>query len=104
TNYLAPNGWRYYELVLDLTSNQTVSISGTAQSSNSFNLIDELRLFPIDAQMTTSCYDELYRMHTQTDANGRSLYYEYDESGRLLLTRDQDGNIIQTYEYHYKNN
>ena len=37
-----------------------------------------------------------------TNQNAQAEYYEYDISGRLNLIKDQDGNIIKTYEYNFK--
>ena len=38
-----------------------------------------------------------------TDANGVSTHAEYDDFGRLQYLRDQDGNILEKTDYHYKN-
>jgi hypothetical protein len=37
-----------------------------------------------------------------TDPNNVSTYFEYDGLQRLLFIKDQDRNIIQKKEYHYK--
>jgi YD repeat-containing protein len=74
----------------------TLTISGTG-------VIDEVRLYPAAAQMTTYTYSPLTGMTTQCDAGNRVTYYFYDALGRLMYVEDQDGNIIKTYQYHYLN-
>jgi YD repeat-containing protein len=71
-----------------------VEISGNA-------IIDELRLYPANAQMTTYTYDPLVGMTSQCDANNKITYYGYDSFQRLQTITDQDGNIIKTYNYQY---
>lgn len=88
------NGWNLYEhTIKGVTS---VSISGTG-------LIDELRLYPSDAQMTTYTYKPLVGITSSTDAKGQTSYYEYDDFQRLKWIKDQEGNIIKTMDYHYQN-
>jgi hypothetical protein len=89
------NGWTYYEHVVTMTSS-TLLITGN-------NYIDELRLYPVNAKMTSYTYLPLCGVGTMSDVNNRVNYYEYDGFQRLIRVRDQDGNIIKTYEYHYQN-
>lgn len=38
-----------------------------------------------------------------TDPKGMTLYFEYDAKGRLVIERDNNGNIIRNYRYTQKN-
>lgn len=86
-------GWKYYEKVI--TGTTSFTISGNAK-------IDELRLYPLHAQMSTSTYDPLRGVTSMGSANNLFTHYEYDEHGRLLVIRDQDGNILKMNKYAYK--
>jgi hypothetical protein len=89
------NGWTYYEHTITASS-ATLTISGTGS-------IDEVRLYPANAQMTTYTFSPLTGMTTQCDVDNRVTYYFYDGLGRLMYVKDQDGNIMKTYQYHYLN-
>jgi YD repeat-containing protein len=87
------NGWTYFEhIVSGVTS---VSVSGSAD-------IDELRLYPKGALMTTYCYQPLSGMTSQCDMDNRITYYRYDGLGRLKVVLDQDGNILKTIDYYFQ--
>lgn len=63
--------------------------------------VDELRITPPGAQMTTYTYDPLVGMTSATDASGRTTYYEYDGFNRLKAVKDHEGNVVQGHEYLY---
>jgi YD repeat-containing protein len=88
------NGWTYYEHLLP-TSTLQVAVSG----SNA--IIDELRLYPAEAQMTTYTYEPLIGTTSQTDSRGMPVSYEYDGYGRLINIKDEKGNIRQNMKYNY---
>ena len=84
-------GWNLYQWVL--TNPTTVTISGTR--------LDDLRLYPQNAQMATYTYKPFIGVTSKSDDNNNVQYYEYDFMGRLSLIRDQDGNILKKYCYNY---
>jgi YD repeat-containing protein len=90
---IAGNNWTYYEHLV--TGKSSILVSGTGG-------IDELRLYPAAAQMTTITYIPLIGISSQCNANNQISYYEYDGLGRLKLIRDQDGMILKNYDYQYQ--
>ena len=53
------------------------------------NFLDELRLYPKDAQMITTAYDPKVGKTAECDENNRITYYEYDGLGRLVYVKDE---------------
>jgi YD repeat-containing protein len=85
-----------------ITQKITITGSGyTATIGASGKYIDELRIYPENAVMTTYTYDPLIGVTTSTDANDVTTYYVYDSLGRLKYIKDDKGNILKKYEYHY---
>ncbi|MFM2000141.1 MAG: hypothetical protein RL204_2088, partial [Bacteroidota bacterium] len=72
--------WKYYEYVLlnESGTNQTISIS---VSGNNI-LMDELRLCPSDAHMTTYCYSKGRYLNTVCSSSNFCEYYVYDNLDR----------------------
>ena len=88
-------GWTYYEHKIPAGAS-TVQVSGGV-------IIDELRLFPESAQMTTYTYDPLIGVTSVCSPLNIISYYEYDSGGRLKAIKDINRNIVKTYDYHHKN-
>lgn len=65
-------------------------------------LIDEVRLYPEGAGMSTTTYNIQGLKTSVTDANNKIQFMEYDGLGRLRLIRDEERNILKTYEYNFK--
>ncbi|NSL86442.1 hypothetical protein ECE50_006355 [Chitinophaga sp. Mgbs1] len=87
------NGWKYYQYEVSSAAEITVSGSG---------LIDELRLYPRDAQMTTYTYDPYLGITSKCDISNQLLTYEYDGFARLKIVRDAQGKIVRLMDYRYK--
>lgn len=88
-----PGGWTYYEYRISATT--SVKISGG-------DYIDEVRLHPIDAQMTTAAFIPLVGMQYTCDVSNHLSFYTYDDLGRLLFIKDLNGNIVKKMEYGVK--
>jgi YD repeat-containing protein len=65
--------------------------------------LDEIRVYPEGAQMTTYTYNLLEGLSSVTDPNNITTYYTYDAFGRLEYTKDDKGNILRKHEYKYVN-
>ena len=84
-------GWTYYEH----------EISGTSVTIAGSGCIDEVRLYPKAAQMSTYTYLPAIGMSSQCDINNHITYFFYDSFNRLRLIKDEDKNIIKKIEYKY---
>lgn len=93
--FTATDHWVYREV--QLTNPGTVTLQ-----PGSGVLLDELRLHPVGASMTTHTYIPQVGVHSQTDDNGKTSYYEYDDQQRVKLVRDQNRNIVKQYQYRMK--
>jgi hypothetical protein len=86
------NGYTYHEV--KLTAGTAISITGSGN-------VDEIRLYPSTAQMTSYTYDPLLRLIAECSVNSTISYYDYDSMNRLVDIRDQYGNVIKAFEYNY---
>ncbi len=92
--------WQLYEWEVPISA-----VPGAITIDFSSNLlIDDVRLHPQKAQMSTYNYIPLRGVSSMSDPNHLNSFYEYDDLGRLKLIRDSDGNILQHYDYQYKSN
>ncbi len=57
--------------------------------------------FP-EALITTYTYFPLVGMTGTTDPKGLKTTYEYDSFRRLMNIKDHNGDIVKSYQYHYK--
>lgn len=64
--------------------------------------VDEVRMYPENALMTTYTYDPILGITSTTDRNNKTTFYTYDTMGRLRNTKDADGKIVSQKIYHYK--
>lgn len=65
--------------------------------------VDQLRNHPelSKAFITNYTYTPGVVMNSETDPNGKTIYYEYDKLQRLKLIRNENKNIIKLFCYNY---
>jgi len=87
-------GWSMHTTAVDvINTTYTLNISGQ---------IDDISFHPVTALLTSYTYDPLVGMTSTTDPKGTTIFYEYDSFQRLKFLRDQNRNIVKSYDYHYK--
>lgn len=94
---LSKSGWTYYEHTVTATTGGSVIL--TASSAKT---IDELRLYPVTALMTSFTHAPLVGITSKCSENNTLSYYNYDPFNRLRFIRDANGNITKTIEYNYQ--
>ncbi len=90
---LTVGAFTYYEHLLPNTT--SVSLQGSAT-------IDELRLYPEKAMMSTSTYNYYTgQISSQCTPANKITKFEYDGLQRLVNIKDEAGNIVKNYRYNY---
>ncbi|HEY8934410.1 MAG TPA: hypothetical protein VIM65_04290, partial [Cyclobacteriaceae bacterium] len=91
--YLANGKWNY----------NTKAYTGAGMILNDGSAVDDVRIYPVDAQMKSYTYDPILGMTSVIDEGGIMHSYDYDNFGRLKMIRNDQGVIEKQYIYKYKN-
>lgn len=89
--YFENGAWNYKQ----------VNYSGGAILIVDGQKLDDLRIYPAGAMMTTYTHKPGVGVTSITDVNNKAQYYIYDEFNRLQYVKDDEGNILQYNKYHY---
>lgn len=87
--------WEYVESIINITS----TTPQFTLSASSTYIYDELRIMPVNAQMTTYSYRPGVGKISETDVNGITVYYEYNKYGLLKAIKDNDGRVVKKIVY-----
>jgi YD repeat-containing protein len=89
------------------TYQQILSYDGQAATLDSQTLCNNLKNLLSSTNpspfITTYTYKPLVGITSQTDPNGKTTYYGYDDFGRLKNVKDDEGKLLKNYQYHYIN-
>jgi YD repeat-containing protein len=93
-------GWTFYTYKFAGPCNLTIDNTSLHVLERKLFFLDELRLYPADARMSTACYDEQYQKTEECDVNNHILHFYYDAFRRLCRVADEKFNTVKTFEYH----
>lgn len=95
------NKWIYLEGEVSVPANMKCLYLRVDNNGGGNVWYDDIRLYPSEAEMTSYTHTLLRGMTSQTDTNGQTIFYEYDNMNRLICIRDHNMHIIKTYNYNY---
>ena len=87
--------WEYDRQAFQLSGGNTYIISAGGLP------FDEVRIYPVDAEVETYTWWPDGNLRSRTDGRGVTESFVYDAFGRLIEVRDTDGNRVEGYDYHY---
>jgi len=101
-----PNVPADYVITYWFYENSTWNFSGVlpfnAVITTSASYLDEVRVYPKNATITTYAYFPGIGVSSITDSNNRISYYMYDSMNRLEFIQDDDKNMVKKMDYQYK--
>jgi hypothetical protein len=99
---LGNSKWKNIVLHFTVTYEDNYSIK-LINGSTAYSIqVDDIRLHPINANMTTYAYDPVTdKLTSITDANDLVTYFKYDNAGKLIQVLDHNHKIRSMSSYHY---
>ena len=103
SSFSGSSQWQRYDVLLpvgSLVNRTSYQLALTANSTNgNVNLlVDDVTLLPADATTISATYSLALGKTSETDARGRTTYYEYAPTGDLALVRDHNQAIQHQYQ------
>ncbi len=92
----------YTQINAELSQSDLDILNNPASDTELRTVIAALRQALPDAYILSTTYKPLIGKTSDTDANNNSVFYDYDNFGRLIKVYDQDHKLIKKTEYHIK--
>ena len=99
---LPPDLTNLINSVKSLSDNDTTAAAETTLRNELNKLRSHSQL--ANAQLSTYTYDPYIGVTSITDVRGYTTYYSYDNQHRLKYLKDEDGNVLEAYNYNFKTN
>lgn len=91
--------WVYLEKEVEVPADVTQLNIRLDNNGGGSVWFDDIRICPADALMSTYTYAPSIGITSMAGPDGRPNFYNYDALGRLSMTKDHQGNILQKYCY-----
>ncbi|MFY0482310.1 hypothetical protein ACI6PS_06850 [Flavobacterium sp. PLA-1-15] len=88
-------------IIIDLQALSDIEYTKETEENLRVALNNLRSIFP-DSLVTTYTYDPLVGVKSITDARGKCIFYTYDSFNRLKFVKDNDGNVLSSKDYNYK--
>lgn len=99
--FTPPNSRSYVVGWWTLTNGEWVYDERPYTGQTLSGIIDDVRIFPKDAQLGTYTFTPFIGMTSSSTPSGLPTYFEYDDFNRLTSVRDHNRDILKTYQYKY---
>ncbi|WP_075340754.1 RHS repeat domain-containing protein [Tenacibaculum agarivorans] len=96
-------GVKYDEMIAVFSSVELSALNDNSNVNALRNILNKLRGHFPKALITTYTLDPLIGLTSITDPRGNTTYFEYDIFDRLKAVKDFEGNVIEDYNYKFKN-
>ncbi|MBN1951789.1 MAG: hypothetical protein JW801_11350 [Bacteroidales bacterium] len=100
TNYSSIDDYLFSQQLIS-SEGGLIEAAATAWESFCSEVKEGVAIQSPDAQLTFYTYKPGVGITSITDPKGQTIYYKYDDFGRLQYTVDNKGNIMQKHEYNY---
>ena len=94
------------QVATDPNLRMQLSILATCKGASNelYNCNKSMRsTMPANVMVTTYTYNPMVGVTSETDPSGNTIYYEYDNFGRLRCIRDRDNCVIENVDYYLAN-
>ncbi len=78
------------------------NISNTGTETALISAVDNLRNTLPNTSITSYTHIQGQGVSTITDPKGNTVYYKYDDAGRLITVKDEKEKLLSEYEYHFR--
>lgn len=93
------SNYQYIKLKITLTKSDRIGITSSSSSCH----IDDIKIYPINAQMECYTYETIQGMKSHSSSNNYLQFFNYDNNNRLESIRNSQGEILNNYDYKYYN-
>ncbi len=90
-------------VTLEVENEDFISFNFLGGFINNSLYIDEVKIHSPYSQLSSYYFDLLRGLKSLSDINNQYSYFTYDNFGRLSFIKDDNGNILESFDYNFFN-